>query len=192
MKENAQLLAPLVTINVRHDFTEQEILHTSAILAKTVKDKEGVEAEKKSVNAEFKNNIDKLQAEIKLYSGYINNGYMYTDKSAELWLDYEASERIYYDKHSGAELKREPFHPSDYQKKIDFDEQQKQIEENNAAGEYAEGGPDALDRVIKEKKKGAKKEKPQPKELLPPDYGKDLEQDDDDLYLPGDDELPIV
>ena len=192
-----QQLSSMVTVNVKHDFSDTELLQKSSILAQTVKDKENVEAEKKMVMSEFKNNIDKLGAEIKLISGHITNGFMYTDKPAELWLDYENSERIYIDKHDGETiLKKEPFHPSDYQKKIDFDEQERvrngQIDENNEAGDFADGivynkAEDVIAAVIEEKKKSNFKIKPVPKNNLGDDYGKNAEVDNTEDPF---DELP--
>lgn len=198
----------MVQISVKHVFSQPELLQKSQQIALLIGDIEHEKAEKKSVAAEYKNKIDKLEAEAKLISGHINNGYTIVDKPAELWLDYANNERVYIDKYSGDELKRESFHASDYQKKIDFDEEQEHINgivsENGAAHDFANGemGYDAngnltdiqanivtpldpLGKVIENKKKSPtkaknKSEKPKPAGNLPDDYGKDFEPE-----LPG-------
>lgn len=200
---NNQKLADMVQISVKHVFSQPELLQKSQQIALLIGDIEHEKAEKKSVAAEYKNKIDKLEAEAKLISGHINNGYTIVDKPAELWLDYANNERVYIDKYSGDELKRETFHASDYQKKIDFDEEQSDLQrvvyENGAAHDFAN---DPLGEVIEEKKKSGrsaknKSEKPKPAGNLPDDYGKDFEpelpgEESDDIF--GDavgDELPM-
>lgn len=87
-----------------------------------------------------------------------SNGFYYTtlqflrrESIAEMYRDYARAKRVYFDKASGNFLSEENFHASDYQKKIDFEareeelrlediERNKQIEENNQAGDHAEGG----------------------------------------------------
>jgi len=177
----------MVTVNVRHNFSHEELLQKSTQIANLINDINTEEAEKKAVGAEYKNKIDKLKAEAKLVSGHITNGFMYTDKPAELWLDYETHERVFTDKHDGTVLKREPFHASDFQKKIDFDEEERnrqlQIDENNEAGEAANGNIhydftniDQLNKVISDKKASkTKKEKPKPSDNLGEHYGKGFE-----------------
>lgn len=139
-QENKELLANLVTVNVKYTFTDEERLQKSSQIAQLINDIEHEKLEKKANSAEYKNKIDKLEAEAKLISGHITNGFTFVDKPAELWLDYDRSFRTYLDKQDGSELKSEPFHASDYQKKIDFNDLQDIIDENNDAGEYAETG----------------------------------------------------
>jgi len=173
--ENAVLLSSLISVNVRHDFSEVEQIQQSHLFAKTVKDCETEEANKKSDMSVYKNKIDRLKAEIKEISGKINNGYDFIDKAAELWLDYETNQRIYKSKEDGTVLKTEPFHQSDYQKKLDLDDvetaRQQQIEENNATGDYAEAPIDAI--IVAKKTGGKQKEKPTPADNLHPMHGKD-------------------
>lgn|GEM_PF-5804758 len=70
-----------------------------------------------------------------------------------LYRDFDKQRRVYFDKQTGDYLKDESFHPSDFQKKLDFDAEEErlrmediarhqQIETNNAVGEYAEQQPD--------------------------------------------------
>ncbi len=147
-KANMELLASFVTVEARHDFNDAELTQKSKQIARLLSDIESEEAEKKARAAEYKNKIDKLKAEAKLISGHITNGYAFIDTPAELYLDYAANERVYFDKHNGAELLRETFHASDYQKKIDFTgvdpETEAQINFNNQIGEAANAGGDKL------------------------------------------------
>jgi len=185
MDRQLEKIADVVTVNVKHVFSQEELLEKSSALAQTVNDKAEIETEKKAIAAEYKNRIDKLQAEIKLYSGHITNGFAMVDKAAELYLDFESNERVYMDKQTGDLLKTEPFHPSDYQKKIDFTgtdaNTDSQIDFNNEVGEFA----DPLGEVISEKLKKANKgnEKPTPKDNLGEHYGKSFEfEEEDDLF----------
>jgi hypothetical protein len=70
-----------------------------------------------------------------------------------MYRDFEKQRRVYFDKQTGDYLKDEAFHPSDFQKKLDFDAEeerlrlediarQQQIETNNAVGNYADRQPD--------------------------------------------------
>jgi hypothetical protein len=186
-EQTLELLADVVTVNVKHIFSPEELLQKSAILAQTVNDKSEIEAEKKAIASEYKNRIDKLQAEIKLNSGYITNGYAFIDKTAELYLDFTTNERVYLDKQNGEQLKREPFHPSDYQKRMDFtgtdEETDEQIAFNNHIGEMADPLGDIIDNKVK---KAGFTLKPVPKDNLGEHYGKNNEfEDDDDDPLAG-------
>lgn len=183
-----QKISDLVTVNVRHDFTPEEMAEQSQLLAKAVQDKSHVEAEKKIVVKGFQDRIALHDKEIKDFSNKVTNGFAYIDLPAEMYLDYAQEKRLYYDKRDGKLLKEENFKESDYQTKINFEAKQKQIAENNAAGDFAEGEEqfpegDALDQVINEKiaesgkGKGPKKEKPTPKDNLPEQYGKDYEHE---------------
>lgn len=159
------------------------------LMAQCVQDKASEEANKKVQMSVFKNKIDKLQGEINLHASNINHGFTYVDKATTMYRDFDKQRRVYFDKQTGDYLKDEQFHPSDFQKKIDFDEEetarQQQIEENNTTGEFAEGNLDALDNVIIDKKVAkVKKLKPTPKETLHPAYGKDFEQEDEDPFAP--------
>lgn len=190
MQENNEqtelvLLSSLVTVNCKHTFDDAELLQKSQQIANLITDINHEEDEKKAIGAQYKNKIDTMKAEAKLVSGHITNGFMYTDKPAELYLDYGTSQRVYVDKHNGEELRRDIFHASDFQKKIDFDleetARQQQIEENNATGSYAEGSLaqgiyNPVDAIIIDKKLGkVKKEKPKPADNLSPNYGRDFE-----------------
>lgn len=169
-----ELLAKFVTVNTKHNFTDEERLQQSHQIARLLSEIETEEAEKKARASEYKNKIDKLKAEAKLISGHITNGYAFIDKPAELYLDYTTNERVYFDKHDQTELLRETFHASDYQKKLVFEGTQEQIDENNTLFDYAEG------------ESGATGLKPTPKDNLGEDYGKFHEvatdnPDDNDL-----------
>lgn len=187
------LLAQLVTVNCKHTFEQDELLQKSQQIAHLISDINHEEEEKKAVGAQYKNKIDTLKSEAKMLSSHITNGFMYTDKPAALYLDYETNQRVYVSKEDGEVLKTEPFHPSDYQKKIDFDEEenarQQQIDENNATGEFAEAQLfDAVDQIIVDKKVAkVKKLKPTPKDVLPDNYGRDFEQEDEDPFAPVND-----
>lgn len=152
-EQHLEKIADYITLNIRHTFSREELEEQSNLLAQAVKNKAQEESNKKVAMADFTNKIKSLEAQINLHSGHINNGYTYSDRVCELYLDFEAKQRIYDDKLTGEHLKTEPFHQSDFEKrqlKMNLDEQ---IEENNEAGEFAEG--DALDVVI-DKKKGKK------------------------------------
>ena len=134
-----QKLSDVVTLNVAHTFTPEEMLQNTDLLVKAVQDKDTEENNKKVANAGFKDKIDRLAADVKLYSGYLSNGFHYRDKTCELWLNFETKKRQYYLKESGELIKEEDFHASDYQKIMDFEQKQKeQADENNAVGELAE------------------------------------------------------
>ncbi|MCW3111294.1 MAG: hypothetical protein JWQ09_5800 [Segetibacter sp.] len=188
--ENAEtlvLMASLVTVNTKHVFSDEELLQKSSQIAHLINDINHEEEEKKAIGSQYKNKIDQLKSEAKLVSGHITNGFAFIDKSAERYLDYETNQRIYKSKDTGEIIKTEPFHASDYQKKLDFDNEeaarQDQIEENNATGGFANGELDALDNVIVDKKIGkVKKEKPTPKDNLDFNYGKDQEIESDDPF----------
>lgn len=162
-----ELANPMIIINVKHSFTPDELTKESELLAQAVTDKSAEEANKKAAMGVFKNKIDTLDAEVKLRAGHVTHGFTYLDKPTEMYRDNTTSKRLYFDKVTGNLLKDEPFHPSDFQKKIDFDAneeelrladiaRQQQIEENNRVGNLANGGDglDALDEVILDKKLG--------------------------------------
>lgn len=143
-----ELLSSFIQLNIKHTFSRDEMEQQGQLLAQAVQDKATEEANKKLAMGTFKDKIDKLSADIKVFSGHVANGFTYRDEPCELYLDYELNSRIFTRKSDGVPVKTEPFHASDYQKKIDFENVQEQIEENNEAGEFA----DPLDEVIKTKK----------------------------------------
>lgn len=165
-----ELFAPVVTVNVKHEFSNDERLQKSTQIAQLITDIEHEESEKKAVGSEYKNKIDKLKAEAKLISGHITNGFAFIDKTAELYLNYDECNRVYIDKHERTVLKTEPFHPSDYQKKLKLEGTQEQIDENNELGDYAEG------------ESGSQGFKPTPKYNLGEHYGKSLAPMEDDEF----------
>lgn len=154
--------ADLVTVNLRHDFTPAELAQESQMLAQSVNDKQHEENYKKVAMTAFKNKIDTLDADIKLHASNLTHGFTYRDVTTEMYRDWKAAKRVYFDKQTGNFVKEEVFHQSDFQKKLDFEleesGQQQQIEENNSAGDFANGG-DALDQVIRHKAKAGKKSK---------------------------------
>lgn len=185
--QNLEKISDYVTVNVKHNFTREELEEQSNLLAQAVKNKTQEEANKKVAMADFANKIKNLEAQINLHSGHINNGYTYQDRVCELYLDFDKKIRLYDDKITGDHLKTEPFHQSDFEKrqlKMNLDEQ---INENNEAGEFAEG--DALDAVI-DKKKGkgmSKKEAALAKALVPDDNGLFKDRHGNLTDLPQDD-----
>lgn len=215
MKQDLELVSDVITVNIKHVLTTDELAQRSQQLAQTVQDKAGTENSKKVAMSGFSNQIKQLDAEIKVHSDCVANGFIYKDVTAELYRDYERSKRVYILKGSETIIKEEDFRESDYQKAINFDgddeltaldiNRQQQIEENNRVGEFAEGG-DALDNVIGMKnpghvlgeegqalsdkvKKGVAKEKPTPKNNLGDNYGKNHEPVDES-NIDDDDELP--
>lgn len=151
-------ISDYISLNIKHTFSPSEMEEQGQLLAHAVQDKAAAEAEKKLVMGTFKDKIDKLGAEVKVFSGHVTNGFTYRDEPCELFLDYDTNMRVYFRKSDGKEVKTESFHQSDYQKKLDFDGQQEQIAENNEVGEHAEG--DALSEVIENKKRAAKRKFP--------------------------------
>lgn len=138
------LLSTMVIVPVRHEFSNTELLEKSNEIAECVSTKAKLEAEKKTNAAEFKNKIDKEAAQITLLSGHINNKYATVDKACELYANFDTKKREYRLKETGEVVKVEDLHASDYnilQQRLDLD---KQVEENNEAGEYAEGGAKVL------------------------------------------------
>ncbi len=181
-KENLEKISDYVTLTVEHKFSDQELLKKSSELAGLTREIDQLDAKKKATAAEYKNKIDILKAQVKLVSDAITNKWENQDRACELYLDFENKVRIYDDKITGEELKREPFHQGDFEKRQLKMFQEEQIAENNSIGNFAEGQDPfaAIDDIIVEKKvKGAKKEKPAPKDILPINYGKDFESEDD-------------
>lgn len=182
-------MADLVTVNIRHDFSPAELAQESQLLAQSVNDKIHEENNKKVAMTVFKNKIETFDADIKLHASNLTHGFTYKDVSTEMYRDWKNSKRVYFDKQTGNFLKEEAFHPSDYQKKLDFETEesarQQQIEENNRTGNEAEDNPfAAIDEIIIDKRVGkGKKEKPSPKYNLHPLYGKDFEHGDSDNDL---------
>lgn len=172
MENQLEKISDYCTLNVKHTFSREELEEQSSLLAQAVKNKAQEEANKKVAMADFANKIKSLEAQINLHSGHINNGYTYTDRVCELYLDFEQKVRVYDDKQTGEELKREPFHQSDFEKRQLRMNLEAQIGENNGIGDFAEG--DALDKVISEKKG-----KPEPKNNLPDNYGVNHEPADE-------------
>lgn len=210
MNENLELVSGIVTVNVRHEFTPDELAKESQQLAKSIQDKASVDNNKKVATSGFNNQIKILDGEIKKHSDNVTNGFTYKDVTSELYRDYERLKRVYILKGTETIIKEEDFRESDHQKMFPFDGEdtelteidrarQQQIEENNQAGAFAEGG-DQLDNVINHKlgaagqdlsnkvKKGIAKEKPTPKDNLGEHYGKSHEPDDDEA-LPNSDDL---
>jgi hypothetical protein len=179
-------MADMVVLNVKHEFSSDELKQEADMLAQCVSDKQQEENNKKVAMSVFKNKIDTLQGEINLHASNINHGFTYVDKASVMYRDFDKQKRVYFDKQNGDFLKDEPFHPSDFQKKLDFEEQerarQEQIEFNNSNGDFAEKPTpkdnlgehygrdfepeDALDAVIETKKKGTKKHKPHAEDFL--------------------------
>lgn len=158
---NLEKVSDYTALTVEHHFTDAELLKKSSELAGLTAEIEIQEAKKKAVGAEFKNKIDGLKAQAKLIAGNINNKWENQDRACELFLDFENKIRVYISKANGEELKSEPFHESDFDKrqlKMNLDAQ---IDENNQVGDFAE--------------------KPTPKDNLPEHYGKDHEQAPDAL-----------
>lgn len=153
-------MADLVTLNVRYDFTTEELAQESQMLAQSVNDKIHEENNKKVAMTVFKNKIETFDADIKLHASNLTHGFTYKDISTEMYRDWVNCKRVYFDKQSGNFVKEEVFHPSDFQKKLDFEANEKakqeQIDENNTAGDFADG-LDALDEVIIDKKLGRDK-----------------------------------
>lgn len=208
-------MADMVILNCKHEFTEDELKQEADMLAQCVSDKQQEENNKKVAMSVFKNKIDTLQGEINLHASNINHGFTYVDKATTMYRDFDKQRRVYFDKQTGDFLKDEAFHPSDFQKKLDFDAEetarQEQIAENNAVGDYVNATPDENgmyigadgnltdipprdttfdpvdDIIVGKKVKGAKvaKLKPTPKDVLPDNYGKDFEQDDSNDDLPN-------
>lgn len=155
-----------VTLPVKHILTIEEQLSNGSKIATLNADIEIVESAKKQIAKEYQNKIDNMKAEVKLYSGQLNNGFKFIDRLCDMHLDYEAKKRVYFDKQNGNFVKEEDFHPSDFIKRqtaLDLEakltqediERQKQIEANNHAGDYAEGDPfKPVDDVIIDKKLG--------------------------------------
>ena len=177
-------MADMVVLNLKHDFSAEELKQESAMLAQCITDKQQEENNKKVAMSVFKNKIDTLQGEINLHASNINHGFTYVDKATVLYRDFERQRRVYFDKATGDYLKDDPFQPSDFQKKLEFDTEetarQEQIEENNVVGDFAEGTDPytPIDNIIVDKKvKGAKvaKLKPTPSDNLDPNYGRNFE-----------------
>lgn len=169
-------MADMVVLNVKHEFNEFELKQEADMLAQCVSDKQSEESNKKVAMSVFKNKIDTLQGEINLHASNINHGFTYVDKASTLYRDFNKQRRVYFDKQTGDFLKDEAFHPSDFQKKLDFEAEesarQEQIAENNS---YS-----PVDEVIVGKKIGkVKPEKPTPKNNLGDNYGKSNEFDDE-------------
>lgn len=193
--EHVEKIRDLVTIDIEHELEESELKTIGMQLALLYGEVEQAEIRKKNVASQHKNTIDALKVEAKKLSSYISTGFRTEPRVAELYLDFQLQKRLYYDKRTGDLLMEKDFEESDYQKKLNFYNKQEQIEQNNTAGDYAEGG-DALDQVINEKKNL----KPDPKNNLPDDYGKNHEYQeenlppvvDQDLFHPSkdDDALP--
>ena len=186
--KNLDKMADMVVLNLKHDFSAEELKQESAMLAQCITDKQQEENNKKVAMSVFKNKIDTLQGEINLHASNINHGFTYVDKATVLYRDLERQRRVYFDKATGDYLKDDPFQPSDFQKKLEFDTEenirQGMIEENNATGDFAEGtDPYApIDGIIIDKaKKGAKtaKLKPVPSDNLHPNYGKGFETEEE-------------
>lgn len=154
----------MVILPVRHTLTIDERLEKGEAIAALNADIEHEESAKKQMAAEYKNKIDSLKAETKLYSGQVNNGFIMVDTPTEMFLDYEKKKRVFFNKQNGDFVKAEDFHASDFTKRqtaLDLEakltqediERQKQKEENNEVGEYADGDPFApIDDVIIDKK----------------------------------------
>lgn len=163
--QNLEKVSDYVNINVKHVFTAEEKDQQADLLAQAVQDKASEEANKKVTMGTFKDKIDKLSSEIRVYSGHVVNGFTYRDEPCELHLDYDTNQRVYKRKQDGIVVKTEAFHPSDFQKKIDFTgispETQDQIDFNNAVAGLSE--------------------KPVPKDNLPENYGEDFEPAPDAL-----------
>lgn len=207
--KNLDKMADMVILNIKHEFSPDELRQEADMLAQCVSDKAQEENNKKVAMSVFKNKIDTLQGEINLHASNINHGFTYVDKATTMYRDFDKQRRVYFDKQTGDFLKDEPFHPSDFQKKLEFDTEetarQEQIAENNQVGAFAEQEPDEngmyigndgnltdikpvadpfdpIDDIIVDKKvKGAKvaKLKPTPKPFLPDNYGANFEQEDE-------------
>jgi len=182
-KEHLEKISDYVNLTVEHHFTDAELLKKSSELANLTKEIDQQEAKKKATAAEYKNKIDVLKAQVKLTSDAITNRWENQDRACELYLDFENKVRIYDDKLTGEELKREPFHQGDFEKRQLKMFQEEQIEENNATGDFAEGtDPYApIDGIIIDKaKKGTKvaKLKPTPSDNLDPNYGRNFETEE--------------
>jgi hypothetical protein len=167
-----QKIADFVSVNHKHIFSQEEREEQAHLLAQAVKNKSIKEVEKKSAMNQYKDEIDKLDKDIKIASNHVNDGYTFKDFPCELHLNYATKKRMYIEKNTGDVIKEEDFHNSDYQKKLDFEAEQQrifneQIDENNDAVSKAEKPSGKLKKVKEE------------------EFGDDFEE------FPGGDDLPI-
>ncbi len=164
-EKQRELLKDVVTLNVEHQFSAEEQVENANLLAKYVQDKVAEEAKKKQTMGEFKARIDQLGSNVNLYSGYVANGFCYRDKPCELWLNFETKKREYILKETNEVVKTEPFRESDYQKQLNLEATDEEVQFRNDLGGYA-------DAVLK----------PVPKNNLGDNYGADQEFEDDGLF----------
>lgn len=127
-----QKLADLVTVSAKYEFTRSEREQQAQLLAQSVKDQAIKESEKKSVMAQYKDEIEKIEKEIKIYSNHVNDGYTFKEFPCELHLDFDRKKRLYFDKQNHEIIKEEDFHNSDYQRLIDFQAEEKKLQDEIA------------------------------------------------------------
>jgi hypothetical protein len=125
-------LQPKRTIEyLRHDFSQEELLEKAQELAGLTREKGSTEDEKKSANSNFKAQIDKIDAQIRIVSNEISNGYRHQNVDCEIHFNFPNSGmKTIFRKDTGETVKVESMSADEMQLELEL---QTPKESNTAA-----------------------------------------------------------
>lgn len=112
-------------IEVRHQFTQEELNLFGPIIARLNQEWQDKELEKKTVMSDFKHQIDAIKEEFNNNCDKLNSGYEMREIRARLIKNYKTFEREYYSLDNFELVKTEPFKSHDYQRDINDNEEEK-------------------------------------------------------------------
>ena len=106
------------TVEVKVDLSTDEKNAAGQELAHKKKQKEQIEKDKKDHMAQYKAQLDEVEAQMSDLSNKVTLGYEYRKFSCQLYLDFTTKQRVYKDRETGMERKRETLKADDYQMRL--------------------------------------------------------------------------
>ncbi|CCH54504.1 hypothetical protein BN8_03680 [Fibrisoma limi BUZ 3] len=114
-------------IEVRHQFTQDELNELGPIIARLNQEFQEKELEKKSAMSAFKHQLDTIKEAFNEACNKLNSGYEMREIRARMIKNYKTYQREYYSLDTFELVKTEPFKSYDYQR--DIDDQEEDIDE---------------------------------------------------------------
>lgn len=119
INEDMVLLDTTQNVNVKYNYTEEEIEELSKKISSNVLESAALENEIKAIKSEYKDKIDKLQEEIYSNSQKVNQGFEFRDYPTKLKLNFSDKKRYYVDVNEPETIRKvEDMQKSDFQMQI--------------------------------------------------------------------------
>ena len=125
-------LAGTTRANGKYIFTEEEKRTIGLQLANRQVDKSMIEDEKRSVMSKYKDQLDRTQMDINKMSRHIIDGYEFRDFECHVEIDWAANTKSYIAVDGGMVIAVRALDPSDYQLKLNMEEDEAEKKENPA------------------------------------------------------------